>query len=156
MDAEALHDIQAGRHRTSSVAGCDRTGHFAPLPASDRDAFKTGLENAVSFAEQHRMTELYAIWDNEENITLDRFEAMYGTTPPLTSFIPMKIRFVPSRGFWWVDGCATFSRSPYGKKSMYSTMQARKSVDGWRFSMVAVTFMQRGDPQPVNCKTQGS
>ena len=102
---------------------------FAPLPASDRDAFKTGLENAVSFAEQHRMTELYAIYDNVENITLDRFEAMYGTTPPLTSFIPMKIRFVPTRDFWWVDGCATFSRSPYGKKSMYSTMQARKSGD---------------------------
>jgi hypothetical protein len=113
------------------------------------------LENAVSLEEQHRWTELYAIWDNEENITLDRFEAMYGTTPPLTSFIPMKIRFVPTRDFWWVDGCATFSRSPYGKKSMYSTMQARKSADGWRFSMVTVTFMQRGQIQPVDCKSLG-
>lgn len=126
---------------------------YAPLPAPDRDAFKTGLENAITLEEQHRWTELYAIWDNEENITLDRFEAMYGTTPLLNSFIPMKVRFVPTRDFWWVDGCATFSRSPYGKKSMYSTMQARKSADGWRFSMVTVTFMQRGDPQPVNCKT---
>jgi hypothetical protein len=128
---------------------------YAPLPAPDRDAFKTGLENAVTLNEQHRWTDLYSIYDNEEKITLDRFEAMYGTTPPLTSFLPMKIRFIPTRNIWWVDGCATFSRSPYGKKSMYSTMQARKSADGWRFSLVTVTFMQRGQLQPVDCKSLG-
>jgi hypothetical protein len=74
---------------------------YAPLPAPDRDAFKTGLENAISLEEQHRSTEFYSIYDNEEKITLDRFEAMYGTTPPLTSFIPMKIRFIPTRNIWW-------------------------------------------------------
>jgi hypothetical protein len=128
---------------------------YAPMPLADRDAFRAGLENAVVLQEQHRWTELYSVYDNEDNVTFDRFEAMYGTTPPLTSFIPMKISFVPTRNFWWIDGCATFSHSPYGKKSLYSTMQARKSADGWRFSIVTVTYVQRGQLQLVDCKSIG-
>lgn len=128
---------------------------YTPIPTSDRDAFKAELANALVLQEQHRWTELYSVFDNTENVTLDRFEAMYGTTPPLTSFIPMKITFVPSQNWWWIDGCATFSRSPQGKKSMYSTMQARKLADGWKFSIVTVTYTQRGESQPVNCKNVG-
>ena len=124
---------------------------YSPLPASDRDSFRIGLDKFVALEEQGKWDELFPLYDNEENVTLKQFVKGNRGLIPLLQFTPVRVTFIPPANSWEVEGCATFARPTSGKKSEYSTVHGRKSSNGWRFSMVAIEVLDRDDPPPIDC-----
>jgi|HubBroStandDraft_1064217.scaffolds.fasta_scaffold00930_18 hypothetical protein len=123
---------------------------YVSVPESQRQQFKTALENLITLEHSGNWGEIYdKFYLNETASTKDQFVEKRHRQRVVT-FVPQKIYYVPPTQSWTVSGCALFSPRPavFGKGSdgLISDFSAKHTQTGWRFDAPPAITIYKDQP----------
>ncbi len=109
---------------------------FHAVPADKQQQLKEAVLKQVEYQKKRKWKEIYAVYDNERNISYQQFLNERSHEIELLDFTPLSVAYVPPSNRWVIDGCAHFNWKSLS--FVDGTIRARETPTGWRLSTVAI------------------
>jgi hypothetical protein len=118
---------------------------FSTVPLEQRESLREAVSKDILYETKRQWPEMYKLYDNQENISLDKFVYHMNKHISLLEFIPYAVTYSPPSDHWRIDGCAVFAGNALGKMPIDAVIIARRISNDWRLSDVAVS-PRKGPP----------
>jgi len=130
--------------------GQESTDPFGAVPQAQRESLREDVAEDILYETGRQWPEMYKLYDNPRNISLDQFIREMNKSIRLLGFTPNAVTYIPPSDDWRIDGCAVFAGNALGKMPIDAVITARRISDDWRLGTVAVS--PRDQP---NCTAEG-
>jgi len=112
---------------------------FSTVPQAQRESLREAVSKDILYETNRQWPEMYKLYDNQQNISPDKFVYLLNKYIRLLGFTPYKVTYIPPAEYWRIDGCAVFARNALGKMPIDAVITARRISGDWRLSGVAAS-----------------
>jgi hypothetical protein len=124
----------------------EATDLFSAVPQAERESLREAMTKNIMYQTKRQWPEMYKLYDNQRNISLEQFVREMNTRIKLIDFTPYKVTYLPSVDYWSIDGCAVFAGNAVGKGPVDAVIIARRISNDWRLDEVAIS-PRKGPPR---------
>jgi hypothetical protein len=112
---------------------------FNTVPQAERESLREAVSQDIMYQTKGQWEEMYKLYDNKRNISLDQFVHDMSTRIKLLRFTPYAVTYIPPAEYWRIDGCAVFAGNALGKGPTDAVIIARRISGDWRLDEVVVS-----------------